>query len=57
MTSYEIIELPNGNKFVKKTDEDGKEWGIPMDDTNSDYQTYLKRDEPQVEHLTGSTEL
>ena len=25
---------------------------IPCDPANSDYQAYLKRDEPQVEHLT-----
>jgi uncharacterized membrane protein len=25
---------------------------IPMDEANSDYQAYLNKDKPQVEHLT-----
>lgn len=34
---YEIIE----NGFIKRTDEQGKEWFIPTDESNSDYQAYL----------------
>jgi hypothetical protein len=41
MTSnYEIIEFEN-SKTLKKTDENGQEWFIPIDPANSDYQAYL----------------
>jgi hypothetical protein len=43
--TYEIIEE---FKVVKRSDGAF----IPMDEANSDYQAYLKRNEPQVEHLT-----
>ena len=33
-------------------EENGYLFVIPNDESNSDYQAYLKRDEPQVEHLT-----
>lgn len=35
---YEIINENN----IKKIEEDGKEWFIPTDLANSDYQAYLK---------------
>lgn len=42
MTStYEIIER-DGVEFIYRTDDDGKTWGIPMDESNSDYQRYLR---------------
>jgi hypothetical protein len=31
-----------GSKAIKKTDEDGREFFIPIDPANSDYQEYLK---------------
>jgi hypothetical protein len=34
------------------TDENGVIWRIPIDEANSDYQAYLKRDEPQAEQST-----
>ncbi len=40
--TYEIITLITGTQTVKRTDEDGAEWWIPMDPANSDYQAYLK---------------
>ena len=49
---YEIVEQENGNKVIKRTDDDGKIWWIPTDPANSDYQAYLNKDKPQVEHLT-----
>ena len=49
---YEIIEIENSGSVLKKTDLSGQDWFIPIDPSNSDYQAYLKRDEPQVEHLT-----
>jgi hypothetical protein len=39
-TNYEIIEFEN-SKTLKKTDENGQEWFIPIDPANSDYQAYL----------------
>lgn len=37
---YEVITDETGS-VIKKTDEDGKIWWIPMDESNSDYQAYL----------------
>jgi hypothetical protein len=34
---YEVLE----NGYIKRTDADGKEWFIPNDQANSDYQRYL----------------
>lgn len=48
---YEIIEL-DLTKFIKATDLNGKVIHIPFDESNSDYQAYLNKDKPQVEHLT-----
>jgi hypothetical protein len=47
MTNYEIIE-----NFIIRTNEDGSRSFIPTDSSNSDYQAYLNKDKPQVEHLT-----
>jgi hypothetical protein len=49
---YEEHTSEMGYKSIKRTDPDGTIWWIPSDPANSDYQAYLKRDEPQVEHLT-----
>jgi hypothetical protein len=38
MITYENVE----DKCIKKTNEDGREWFIPIDPANSDYQAYLK---------------
>ena len=40
----EYILRDNGNETVS--------W-IPKDDSNADYQAYLNKDKPQVEHLTS----
>ena len=45
MNKYEVLTVNvNGNELVtiKKIDSDGKEYFIPTDPTNSDYQEYLK---------------
>jgi hypothetical protein len=48
MIKYEIIETES-SKIVKKTELDGKQWFIPMDEENSDYIAYLKyKDETPV---------
>jgi hypothetical protein len=44
---YTIIETESG-EILQRIDEDGKVWSIPMDEANSDYQAYLKRDEAPV---------
>ena len=45
---YEEVTTELGSTIVKRTDPDGKVWWIPMDETNSDYQAYLKRDEAET---------
>jgi len=46
---YEIITTSTGVEVLQRTDEDGKIWSIPMDETNSDYQRYLN---PEAEQST-----
>ena len=50
--TYEVI-TNDLSKVLKRTDENGVECWIPIDPTNSDYQAYLNKDKPQVEHLTS----
>lgn len=41
---YKIIEEDIENMIpanIIRTDNDGKEWAIPVDESNSDYQAYL----------------
>ena len=51
-----IYEVIDGNEVtpqrIKATLENGAELWIPCDPANSDYQAYLNKDKPQVEHLT-----
>ena len=53
MTSkeYKILETPFGNTVITY-EENGFLYSIPADPANSDYQAYLNKDKPQVEHLT-----
>ena len=44
--TYEVIENPLSGQSLKRTDEDGTVWWIPMDEGNSDYQAYLLSLEP-----------
>jgi hypothetical protein len=48
---YEEITDEQGT-IIKRTDADGVITWIPTDPANSDYQAYLNKDKPQVEHLT-----
>ena len=43
MTKYEIIvnEL-NQEETIVRIDNDGKTWSIPKNESNSDYQSYLR---------------
>ena len=50
---YEEISLDSGNKVIKRTDADGKEWWIPTDPANSDYQQYLVWLEAQTPKTTS----
>lgn len=38
---YEFVE-DDRSSFVRRTDNDGKVWIIPLDEGNSDYQRYLR---------------
>ena len=52
MITYEIITNEYNEKILKRDNEDGTTSWIPLDESNSDYQAYLNKDKPQVEHLT-----
>ena len=41
MPQYEVITQERG-EVIKRTDDDGTIWWIPMNESNSDYQAYLK---------------
>jgi hypothetical protein len=42
MTQYEIAKNDLLSDMLKRTDEDGTVWWIPIDLANSDYQAYLE---------------
>jgi hypothetical protein len=47
---YEEIKVTtagNDSKILKRIDEDGSIWWIPMDEANSDYQAYLNKDKAE----------
>jgi hypothetical protein len=46
MANYEIIASPAGGDILKKIDEDGTIWFIPVNAANSDYYAYLNKDNP-----------
>ena len=40
---YKLQNNPRGTPCaVQRTDDNGQVWSIPMDETNTDYQAYLK---------------
>ena len=45
--TYEIITLISGEEVLKRIDDDGAEWFIPIDNSNSDYQAYLNKDKAE----------
>jgi hypothetical protein len=49
---YEEVTSEFGDGCIKATYENGLVLLIPKDEANSDYQAYLNKDKPQVEHLT-----
>ena len=46
--TYEVVESLAG-QMIKRTDADGQESWIPLDESNADYQRYLN---PEAEHFT-----
>lgn len=52
MITYEVLTDELGRETIKRTNQDGTFSYIPTDPANSDYQAYLNKDKPQVEHLT-----
>lgn len=42
MKNYEVIEDDLGGKVIKLTTEDGRIYWIPTDESNSDYQRYVR---------------
>jgi hypothetical protein len=53
MPTYEEVKNADGIVIsISRTDENGEVWSIPVSLENSDYQAYLNKDKPQVEHLT-----
>ena len=52
MITYKEYTNEMGEVFISRDNGDGTISFFPTDKANSDYQAYLKRDEPQVEHLT-----
>lgn len=56
MSHYEIIEAEFTPTVIKRTDNNGDIWFIPMDENNSDYQAYLNKDkaEQSTPNLPGN---
>ena len=44
---YEEVTTENNSKFIKKTDVNGREYWIPVDLANGDYQAYLNKDKAE----------
>lgn len=38
---YEKVDIEGMQSFIKRTNEDGTESFIPLDEANADYQAYL----------------
>ena len=51
--TYKEMTGEFGWEYIERTNEDGSISVIPKDEANSDYQAYLNKDKPQVEHLTS----
>ena len=53
MVTYTKIKVLDAD-VIQRDNGDGTTSFIPVDEANSDYQAYLNKDKPQVEHLTES---
>ena len=45
---YDDIKTPPTLLAIKKEDDNGNVWSIPINPANSDYQAYLDRDKPKA---------
>jgi hypothetical protein len=55
MIKYTEEVSPSGTHFIRRIDEDGIDWCIPIDPTNSDYQAYLvEQSTPSVTDETAT---
>ena len=53
MTTYKEVTNEVGVTFIEKTEDDGKIWLVPIDESNSDYQRYLAwLENPEAEQST-----
>jgi len=53
MTTYKEITNDLGLVNIEKTEDDGKIWVVPIDESNSDYQRYLALlENPEAEQST-----
>ena len=55
MSIYEKVTDEFNLTYIKRIDEDGKVWSIPLDPANSDYQAYLNKDTLASELSNPST--
>lgn len=47
MPTYKEIKIEGlDGSYIERIDDDGKVWSIPIDESNSDYQAYLNKDNP-----------
>ena len=49
MTTYEEVTTDTGSQFIKRTNEDGSIYWIPVNEANADYQAYLNKDNVNVQ--------
>jgi hypothetical protein len=47
--TYKEIKLESGYSYIEMTTESGEVFSIPKDESNSDYQAYLTKDEVQAD--------
>jgi hypothetical protein len=52
MPTYEIRKNPLDQDALVRSNDDGTESWIPMDEGNADYQAYLNKDKPKTEQST-----
>ena len=57
MTTYREVTNEMGLTYIEKTEDDGKIWMVPIDEANSDYQSYLDRDKPKAALSTPNVQV
>jgi hypothetical protein len=56
MITYREETSLSNNDFIVRTNEDGTESWIPVDETNSEYQAYLNPAEQSTPNLPGNAD-